>query len=181
MKVYDTNDNLLAEDTEDFELDATRGYLFEDALLLAEHEAVEYQPEIRDTRPEAAIVLQEYYERDENGEPKLDEDGNFIVGGQDIMYPLLQAEILAQDAWNEYEDIFRYIEYTPAEIRDIEITTLNAEINSYAAISVEIAMGAASPEDYPEEIAAVKAARARIRELEAEAAAETEAEEAEVK
>lgn len=107
MKVYDVNDNLLAEDDKDFEYSEDDGYTYEDSRVIKHHEAIEYQPEIRDERPEAAIVLAEY--------PN---------GGKDIEQPILQEEVEAKDAWDETEEIFRYIEYPEEEKqrkRDAEV------------------------------------------------------------
>lgn len=44
-------------------------------------------------------------------------------GGQDMKWvvdvPAIEA-VEAKDAWDEYEDIYRYIEYTPEELEAIE-------------------------------------------------------------
>lgn len=149
MKVYDVNDNLLAEDDKDFEYSENDGYAYKDSRVIKHHEAIEYQPEIRDERPEAAIVLAEY--------PN---------GGKDIEYPIIQEEVLEKEAWDEYEDILRFVEYSENEKVNQRIIKLKAELIETDYVVIKIAEGVATKEEYVEVLERRAAARSEINMLE---------------
>lgn len=136
MKVYDKEDRLLSQDAQSFEYDESLGYLTQDKLLVKHHHAREYQPEIRNERPEAMIVLKEY----------RDEDGNTY--GMDVEFPVVQEEALASEAWDEEEDIMRYVAYTRQEWLEKEIMFLQAYLQSTDYLGARIAEGSKDAEDY---------------------------------
>jgi hypothetical protein len=75
-------------------LDLTKGYLKEDKLFIKHHDEILEQKEIKEV-----YTIAEY----ENG-------------GKDIGYKTIQPYIAPQEAWDEYEDIQVYIEYTEKEL-----------------------------------------------------------------
>lgn len=79
--------------------DLTLGYLKEDKIFVQHHEAIEFVPEVWHYE-----VVAEY--------PN---------GGKDIRKVIDTPAVLAQDAWDEYENIQRYIPYTEAELTVMEI------------------------------------------------------------
>lgn len=74
--------------------DLTKGYLINDSLLKCHHEAVE----------------------------PVEEQGHFETvkeypnGGKDVAWVVDVEKVEAKEAWDEYEEILRYIEYTEEEL-----------------------------------------------------------------
>lgn len=98
MLVYDENGNIV--ENPDLEL----GRLKADKRFIAHHEAVE------------AVKEQSHYE---------------IVmvypnGGKDVQKVIDVPAVEAQEAWDEYEEIYRYISYTESEIEAIEFQRNNS-------------------------------------------------------
>lgn len=121
MKIYDTEGKLL--DCPDL----TRGYLTEDRILIKHHDALE------------AVA----------------EEGHYAVtaqypnGGRDIVWVIDIPGRAAQAAWDEYEEIGRYIPYTQEELAAMEadrnrkspeerITELEAQNEMLIACLLEI-------------------------------------------
>lgn len=106
MRIFDVNDNEIQPESVDYD----KGYLKDDKLFIAHHEAVE------------AVEEQGHYEtvaeyRDENGE----------VYGSDVAWVVDVPGVEGSEAWDEYEDIQRYIEYTPEELAEREAAKQEAE------------------------------------------------------
>lgn len=74
--------------------DQAKGALRQERLLLAHHEAV------------AAQAEEFHYEV----------EATYPNGGQDLKKVVDTPEILAQEAWDEYEDILRFVPYTAEEL-----------------------------------------------------------------
>lgn len=119
MRIFDTNNIELTNP------DLSRGYLNEDKIFVKHHEA---------TQP---IEERWHYEV-----IKV-----YPNGGKDIKKVVDVAGVSARDAWDEYEDIFRYIEYTEDEIREINDNqnrpTLEERIVAIEAAILEFVMGTA--------------------------------------
>ena len=88
--------------------DSELGYLKEETLFIQHHEAVE------------AVA----------------EEGHFEViaeypnGGKDVEWVIDVAAVEAADAWDEYEDIYRYILYTEEELAERQRLAEEAYRNS---------------------------------------------------
>ena len=88
--------------------DSELGYLKEETLFIQHHEAVE------------AVA----------------EAGHFEViaaypnGGKDVKWVIDVAAVEAADAWDEYEDIYRYIPYTAEELAERQRLAEEAYRNS---------------------------------------------------
>ena len=78
--------------------DLSIGYLREDNILIAHHEAVE------------AVEGQWHYET----------VAEYPNGGKDVAKVIDAPGAKAQDAWNEYETIQRYVPYTEEELATME-------------------------------------------------------------
>ena len=76
------------------DLDLTKGYLKEDKLFIKKHKAVLEQQEVKEE-----YIITEY--------PN---------GGKDIGYKTIKPYIAPKEAYDEYEDIQVYIEYTKKEL-----------------------------------------------------------------
>lgn len=92
MKIYDLEGNLLEDP------DLTRGYLADDRIAVRHHEAVEAIREVGHYE-----VVAEY--------PN---------GGRDVEWVIDIPGREAADAWDEYEEIQRYIPYPPEELAEME-------------------------------------------------------------
>ncbi|SCJ65674.1 Uncharacterised protein [Anaerotruncus sp. 2789STDY5834896] len=77
--------------------DNTKGYLVNDKVLIARHEAVE------------AVEEQGHFET----------IAEYPNGGKDVEWVVDTLGVEAAEAWDEYEDIYRYIPYTEAELAEI--------------------------------------------------------------
>lgn len=91
MKIYDINNNIV--ENPDLEL----GRLIKDSLFIAHHNAIE------------PVEEQWHYET-------VREYSN---GGKDVKRVVDVVGIKAQESWDEYEDIYRYILYTEEELAEI--------------------------------------------------------------
>lgn len=78
--------------------DLDKGYLKEDSLFVMHHEAIE------------AVEEQGHWET----------IAEYPNGGKDIEWKIDVEGKEAKDAWDEYEEIYRYVLYTPEELAKIE-------------------------------------------------------------
>lgn len=92
MRILDSN-NVEIENP-----DLSLGYLTEDKILIAHHEAVE------------AVEEQWHYET----------VAEYPNGGRDVAKVIDAPGVEAKDAWDEYETIQRYIPYTEEELAAME-------------------------------------------------------------
>ena len=92
MRIYDNNDVELASP------DLSLGYLVEDRRLIAHHDSVE------------AVAEAGHWET----------VAEYPNGGKDVAWVVDVPGVEARDAWDEYEDIFRYVSYTEEELAQIE-------------------------------------------------------------
>lgn len=92
MRIFDYNGNELHD------VDYEKGYLTADVLFIKHHEAIE----------------------------AVEEQGHFEIikeypnGGKEAVYIVDVEAVEPKDAWDEYEDILRYVEYTAEELAEIE-------------------------------------------------------------
>ena len=77
--------------------DLEKGYLTEERRFVAHHEAVE------------AIAEEGHWET----------IAQYRNGGKDVDWVVDVPGVEAAEAWDEYEDIYRYIEYTEAELAEM--------------------------------------------------------------
>lgn len=92
MRIFDLNNNELTNVNE------ALGKLVDDKLLIATHDAIE------------AVEEQWHYEI----------IAEYPNGGKDIEKVIDVAGVEARAAWEEYEDIKRYIPYTEEELAEID-------------------------------------------------------------
>ncbi len=108
------------------EYDLTRGYLKEDKLLIARHEAVEG--------------------RDEAGH--YETVAEYENGGRDVAWVVDTPAVDACEAYDEYEDIQIYVEYTAPELAQIETAELKRKLSETDYQAIKYAEGALSAEEY---------------------------------
>ena len=92
MRTFDENNQELQNP------DLEKGYLKEDSLFIMHHDAVE------------AVEEQGHWEVERE----------YPNGGKDVRWIIDVEGVEAAEAWDEYEDIYRYILYTPEELAEIE-------------------------------------------------------------
>ena len=124
--------------------DLEKGYLKDDKLFIAHHEAVE------------AVEGVCHYET-------IKEYPN---GGKEVekVWDVLPVEALA--AYDEYEDIQVYVQYTEKELAEREISSLKAKLAATDYKAIKYAEGAMSESEYAETKSQRQAWRDRINDLE---------------
>lgn len=124
--------------------DIEAGHLVPERILVAHHDAIEAVEEVSHYE-----VIAEY-------------EG----GGKDVQRVIDIPGIAARDAWDEYEDVYRYVPYTAAERAKMRIEVLKAQLAETDYAVIKIAEGAATAADYADLIAQRQAWRAEINDLE---------------
>lgn len=128
MRVFNEQDELLQRE----EIDLEKGYLKPDTKFVKHHEAIEAQAEVSHYR-----VKTMYFEdgsilkcEGDNEDPHIIienasigkfsyknlEEENRVLKGIDVEKIIDQEAINAQDAYDEYEEIERYVLYTEEEL-----------------------------------------------------------------
>lgn len=117
MRIFDINNIELTNP------DLSRGYLKEDRIFAKHHEAVE------------PVEEQWHYEV----------IAEYPNGGKDIKKVIDVARVEAKAAWDEYEDIQRYIEYTEDELKEMEDNnnkpTLEDRVKAVESVILELILG----------------------------------------
>ena len=108
-RILDAHGNELK--LEDIDLNAGK---LVDETITVHHDAVEGVEEVSHVE-----VLKEYYETGPDGTPVLDEDGHKVVFGKDVKTIVDVPGVEAKEAYDEQEEIQRYILYTAEELDKI--------------------------------------------------------------
>lgn len=116
------------------DLDLNAGKLVDETITV-HHDAVEGVEEVSHVE-----VLKEYYETGPDGEPVLDEDGHKIVFGMDVKTIIDVPGVEAKDAWDEQEEIQRYIPYTAEELDKIAKEKADAQASAAVAAAEKSAI-----------------------------------------
>lgn len=138
MRIFNT-DNI-----ELIEPDLTKGRLVPEKRFVAHHEAILEIPEVGHYN-----VIAEY--------PN---------GGKDVEWVIDIPGTPAQEAWDEYEDILRFIPFTEAELATNRIAELKQKLQDTDFHILKIVEGATTPNDCAEVISKRASWRKEINELE---------------
>lgn len=122
-RILDAHGNELK--LEDIDLNAGK---LVDETITVHHDAVEGVEEVSHVE-----VLKEYYETGPDGEPVLDEDGHKIVFGKDVKTIIDVPGVEAKPAYDEQEEIQRYIPYTAEELDKIAKEKADAKASAAVA------------------------------------------------
>lgn len=106
------------------DLDLNAGKLVDETITV-HHDAVEGVEEVSHVE-----VLKEYYETGPDGTPVLDEDGHKIVFGKDVKTIIDVPGVEAKPAYDEQEEIQRYIPYTAEELDKIAKEKIDAQASA---------------------------------------------------
>lgn len=140
MRIFDEFDNLLEK------YDETKGYLKEDSLFVCHHEAVE------------AVEEQGHFET----------IAEYPNGGKDVEWIVDIPAVEAKEAWDEYEDILRFVPFTTVEITNNRISELKQKLFDTDYNILKIVEGAATLEEMADVIFKRSKWRKEINELEKE-------------
>lgn len=116
------------------DLDLNAGKLVDETITV-HHDAVEGVEEVSHVE-----VLKEYYETGPDGAPVLDEDGHKIVFGKDVKTIIDVPGVEAKDAYDEQEEIQRYIPYTAEELDKIAKEKADAQASAAVAAAEKSAI-----------------------------------------
>ena len=140
MRILDENDiEIISPDYE-------KGYLKSDSLFIIHHEAKE------------AVEEQGHWEV----------IAEYPNGGKDVDWVIDIPGEPAKEAWDEYENIQRFIAYTEKELAERRIDELKYKLSNTDYVVIKIAEGAATHEDYAELIEQRVQWRSEINALEAD-------------
>ena len=138
MRIFDQNNNLLET------VDKSKGYLKRDSLFLRHHDAVE------------AVAQKGHYEAVKE----------YPNGGKDVAWVVDVPGVAAKDAWDEYEDILRFVPYTADQLAQKRIAELKESLQSTDYLILKVVEGAATLAEIGEAIKQRAAWRREINELE---------------
>lgn len=116
------------------DIDLNAGKLVDETITV-HHDAVEGVEEVSHVE-----VLKEYYETGPDGTPVLDEDGHKIVFGKDVKTIIDVPGVEAKEAWDEQEEIQRYIPYTAEELDKIAKEKADAQASAAVAAAEKSAI-----------------------------------------
>lgn len=138
MRIFDKHDKELKE------CDHEKGHLVEEQRLVAHHKAVE------------AVEEKGHWET----------IAEYPNGGKDVDWIVDVPAVEAKDAWDEYEQIMRFVEFTAQEIATRTIAELKGKLQSTDYAILKIVEGAATMAEYAETIKQRAAWRKEINDLE---------------
>lgn len=139
MRILDKNGIEIAEN----DVDNSKGYLTEEKLLIAHHDATEFIPE----RGHYEIIAE------------------YQNGGKDVEWIVDSPAVEAKEAYDEYETILRFIPFSEKELDEIEIISLKQKLAETDYCVIKIAEGSATLEEYSEVISERKKWRQTINDL----------------
>lgn len=140
MRIFDKNGvEITAPDT-------AKGYLAPDRLLLRSHAAIE------------AVAEQGHFETVRE----------YPNGGKDVAWVVDVPGVEAKEAWDEYEDILRFVPYTAIEMAQQRIAELKENLQNTDYMILKVVEGAATLAEIAETVKKRAAWRKEINELERE-------------
>ena len=138
MRIFDELDNLLET------FDETKGYLKNDSLFIRHHEAVE------------AVEEQGHWET----------IAEYPNGGKDVDWVIDVPAVEAKEAWDEYEDILRFVPFSAKELAERRIAELKGKLFDTDYKILKIVEGASTISEMTDVIKQRAAWRKEINELE---------------
>lgn len=140
MRIFDENGILIESP------DMAKGYLKNDSLFVMHHEAVE----------------------------AVEEQGHWVTikeypnGGKDVDWVVDVPAVEAKEAWDEYEDILRFVAYTAKELAAKKIEELKRNLSETDYNIIKVVEGAATLSEMADVIKKRANWRTEINKLERE-------------
>ena len=138
MRILDEFDNVIEH------IDETKGYLKNDRLFVCHHAPIE------------AVEEQGHWET----------IAEYPNGGKDVDWIIDVPGIEAKEAWDEYEDVLRYILFDKKELAELKINELKRKLSETDYNILKIVEGAATLTEMAGIISQRSKWRAEINELE---------------
>lgn len=126
------------------DVDYSKGYLVEERRFVRHHEAVE------------AVEEQGHYKV----------VAEYPNGGKDVEWVVDVERVDAKDAYDEYEDILRFVPFGQKELNQIKIDELKKKLSETDYVVLKMIEGDLTMEDIAETIAKRKGWRKEINKLE---------------
>lgn len=139
MRILDKNNIELTE------IDESKGYLIDERILIAHHSEVEAEEEQGHW-----VTVKEY--------PN---------GGKDVEWIIDKPAVEAKEAWDEYEDICRFVEFTDSELNMRRIVELKSLLSSTDYKIIKVVEGCITLDEISDTIKQRVEWRKEINELEA--------------
>jgi hypothetical protein len=140
MRIFDEHNNLLEN------YDNTKGYLKNDRLFVCHHDAV------------SAVEEQGHWET----------IAEYPNGGKDVEWIVDVPAVEAKEAWDEYENILRFVAFSSKELAENRILELKQKLADTDYNILKIVEGAATIDEKADIIAQRASWRKEINELEKE-------------
>jgi hypothetical protein len=140
MRIFDEFDNLLES------FDAAKGYLKNDRLFVCHHDAV------------SAVEEQGHWET----------IAEYPNGGKDVEWIVDVPAVEEKEAWDEYENILRFVAFSSKELAENRILELKQKLADTDYNILKIVEGAATIDEKADIIAQRALWRKEINELEKE-------------
>lgn len=138
MRIFDEQDNLLET------YDEREGWVREEKRFARHHEAVD------------AVAEQGHFET----------VAEYPNGGKDVEWIVDVPGVEAKQAWDEYEDILRFLPFTPVQLTQNQIAELKQKLFATDYKILKIVEGAATLAEMAEAIGERALWRKKINELE---------------
>ena len=142
MRIFDQDGKELQPES----VDGKTGRLVEDRLLVAHHKAVK------------AVAEEGHYETVKE----------YPNGGKEVAWIVDVPAVKAKDAWDEYEDILRFVPFDEATLRKARISELKQMLRDTDYQILKIVEGATTLDKVADTIKQRAAWRAEINTLESE-------------
>lgn len=138
MRIFDELNNLLET------FDETKGYLKRDSLFIRHHDAVE------------SVEEQGHWET----------IAEYPNGGKDVDWVIDVPAVEAKEAWDEYEDILRFVPFSVKELAERRVADLKGKLFDTDYKILKIVEGASTISEMADIIKQRAAWRKEINELE---------------
>lgn len=159
MKIYDATKT---HELNHEELDFSKGYLKDDTVIVAHHEATplvkgksaeEIYEELKSQGSDVQVRFYKILRRYDNGSADVEEIKD-------------EPDILAKEAWDETEAIQVLVPFTEKELAMQEIADLQGQYDETKEAALQFSIGELTEEEFAPIRAKRKALRDRIKELE---------------
>ena len=138
MRIFDELNNLMES------YDETKGYLKKDSLFVCHHEAIE------------AVKEHGHWET----------IAEYPNGGKDVEWIIDVPGVEAKEAWDEYEDVLRFVPFSAKELAEIRISELKQKLSDTDYNIIKVMEGAATLTEMADIIAQRALWRKEMNELE---------------
>lgn len=153
MRILDKDGNELDEAS----LDYDAGYLAPDSVVSEHHGAVEFQPERGHAEPWRVHLSDGSVVEVGADDPRVSnvtdtdfdfapDDPSLVVTGKEMRWVVDSPQVDAAEAWDEWEPIQRWVEWTPEQIAE-RAAQARAEARAEASVALASMLAASLPDE----------------------------------